>query len=63
METSARLLQPGREDATLSSIEGLGGRRVVGPMDVPSGPRLALFSDPEGHVVGLTQAGSGATRS
>jgi len=50
-------------EATLSSIERLGGRSVVGPMDVPGGPRLALFSDPEGHVVGLTQAGSGAARS
>lgn len=46
-------------EATLGTIERLGGRRATGPMDVPNGPRLALFADPEGHVVGLTEAGSG----
>lgn len=50
-------------EAALTVIERLGGRCVVGPMDVPNGPRLALFSDPEGHVVGLTQAGTGAAAS
>jgi predicted enzyme related to lactoylglutathione lyase len=34
---------------------------VIGPMDVPNGPRLALFADPEGHVVGLIEAGSRQT--
>ncbi len=50
-------------EATLGTIESLGGRRVAGPMDVPGGPRLALFADPEGHVVGLTEAGSGQARA
>lgn len=50
-------------EATLDTIEHLGGRRVAGPMDAPSGPRLALFADPEGHVVGLTEAGSGQARA
>ncbi len=50
-------------EATLQTIERLGGRRVAGPMDVPNGPRLALFADPEGHVVGLTEAGSGQARA
>ena len=45
-------------EATLSGIEDLGGSRVVGPMDVPEGPRIAMFADPEGHVVGLLEAGS-----
>ena len=45
-------------EATLSRVEGLGGSRVVGPMDVPDGPRIAMFADPEGHVVGLVEAGS-----
>jgi predicted enzyme related to lactoylglutathione lyase len=45
-------------EATLSKIEGLGGSRVVAPMDVPDGPRIAMFADPEGHVVGLIEAGS-----
>lgn len=45
-------------DATLRTVENLGGSRVMGPMDVPGGPSIALFSDPEGHVVGLVKAGS-----
>ena len=45
-------------EATLGKIEGLGGSRVVGPMDVPDGPRIAMFADPEGRVVGLFEAGS-----
>lgn len=43
-------------DATLAGIEGLGGTRVLGPVDVPNGPSIALFADPEGHVIGLTKA-------
>jgi predicted enzyme related to lactoylglutathione lyase len=27
-------------------------------MDVPDGPRIAMFADPEGNVVGLIEAGS-----
>jgi predicted enzyme related to lactoylglutathione lyase len=45
-------------EATLGEIESLGGSRVVGPMDVPDGPRIAMFADPEGHLVGLIEAGS-----
>ena len=41
---------------TLRRIEALGGRTVAGPLAVPGGPSIALFSDPEGHVVGLTEA-------
>ncbi len=43
-------------EAELGKIERLGGRSVMGPRDVPGGPSIALFSDPEGHVVGLTKA-------
>lgn len=42
-------------DAALSRIEELGGHRIAGPMDVPDGPSIALFGDPEGHVVGLVK--------
>jgi hypothetical protein len=28
----------------------------AGPDRVPNGPVIALFSDPEGHVVGLVEA-------
>jgi len=45
-------------DTALGKIETLGGRRVFGPLDVPGGPSIALFSDPEGHVIGLTKAAS-----
>ena len=38
----------------LGKIEDLGGRTVMGPVDVvPGGLSIALFTDPEGHLVGL----------
>lgn len=42
-------------DAALARIEELGGHRVAGPMDVPDGPSIALFADPEEHLVGLVK--------
>jgi predicted enzyme related to lactoylglutathione lyase len=41
--------------AALARIEELGGRTIQGPMDVPGGPTIALFADPEGHVIGLVK--------
>jgi uncharacterized protein len=41
--------------AMLARIEAAGGRTVQPPMDVPGGPSIALFADPEGHVVGLVR--------
>jgi predicted enzyme related to lactoylglutathione lyase len=49
-------VEVGDLEVTLGKIEGLGGSRVAGPMDVPGGPRIAMFADPEGHVVGLIEA-------
>jgi len=43
--------------AALEKISSLGGRTVQEPMDVPNGPTIALFADPEGHVVGLVKRG------
>jgi hypothetical protein len=43
---------------TLSMVEGHGGQRVMEPAQMPKGPRIALFSDPEGRVVGLIEAGT-----
>ena len=40
-------------EAGLQKAESLGGTRVMGPMDVPDGPKLGLFKDPEGNTVGL----------
>lgn len=43
---------------TLRLIESAGGKTVAPPMDVPGGPRMAQFADPEGHRIGLVQAGT-----
>jgi predicted enzyme related to lactoylglutathione lyase len=42
----------------LSKIEGLGGSTVMGPTEVPEGPTIAMFADPEGHLVGLLKGDS-----
>jgi uncharacterized protein len=42
--------------AALEKIKSLGGSTVSEPMDVPEGPTIAHFADPEGHVVGLVKA-------
>jgi len=45
-------------DATLKAAESMGGKTVLPPSDVPGGPKLAQFADPDGNVIGLTQAGT-----
>lgn len=46
-------------EATLQKAEQLGGKRLHGPDTVPGGgPTLGQFADPEGHLIGLTQAWS-----
>lgn len=42
--------------ATLDKVAANGGSTVQPPMDVPDGPSIALFADPEGHVIGLVKA-------
>lgn len=44
--------------AMLRKIQDLGGSTAMGPVDVPDGPRIAMFLDPEGHMVGLVESGS-----
>lgn len=44
--------------AQLKKAESLGGKTTMPPMDVPGGPQLAMFTDPEGHLIGLVRAGS-----
>ena len=39
--------------ATLRKVEELGGRVVMPLTEVAPGTTIALFADPEGHVVGL----------
>lgn len=41
--------------AALAKAEGLGGRTIMGPEEIPGGPTIALFTDPEGHVIGLVK--------
>jgi predicted enzyme related to lactoylglutathione lyase len=43
-------------EAALAQAETLGGQRVMGPDEVMPGLVIGLFSDPEGHVIGMTQA-------
>lgn len=42
----------------LKKAQGLGGKTIMPPMQVPNGPRIASFADPEGNVVGLFEAGT-----
>ena len=42
-------------DASLEKVKAAGGSTVTPPMEVPEGPSIALFADPEGHVVGLVK--------
>lgn len=42
-------------EEALGKVENLGGRRVMGPIDAGS-LSFALFTDPEGHLVGLFKA-------
>lgn len=46
----------------LDRAEAGGATTIMGPSDVPGGPKLALFSDPAGNRIGLVQAAaSGAS--
>ena len=45
-------------DATLKTAESLGGKTILPLSDVPGGPKLAQFADPDGNIIGLTQAGT-----
>ncbi len=42
-------------EETLQKAESLGGKTVVPPMDIPDGPTIALFQDPEGNTIGLVK--------
>jgi len=45
-------------EASLAKAEKLGATRLMGPEQVPGGPEIGLFADPEGHTVGVVKAGS-----
>ena len=42
-------------EASLAQAEQLGGTRQMGPEEVMPGLTIGLFTDPEGHVMGLMQ--------
>ncbi len=44
-------------EAALAKAEALGGARVMGPEQVMPGLVIGLFSDPEGHMVGMVKSG------
>jgi len=43
--------------ASLDKAESLGGKTVMPPTEPMEGTSIALFADPEGHVVGLVKPG------
>jgi uncharacterized protein len=46
-------------EAALAKAESLGGKRVFGPGKVPgTDVELGQFTDPEGHLIGVTKAAS-----
>jgi predicted enzyme related to lactoylglutathione lyase len=44
-------------EETLAKAESQGGTRMMGPDEVMDGLVIGLFTDPEGHVVGVIQSG------
>ena len=44
--------------AALKNAERLGGKTVMPPQDIPGGPQIAQFADPEGNVIGLVKGGN-----
>ena len=44
-------------EAALAQVEQLGGTRMFGPEQVMDGLVVGLFTDPEGHTVGLVNGG------
>jgi len=40
---------------TLAKVEQMGGLIVLPPFDVPGGPTIAQFRDPEGNLMGLVK--------
>jgi predicted enzyme related to lactoylglutathione lyase len=58
MDGSVRtMFYVGVEDlqAKLDAAQALGGKTVMPPMDVPGGPSIAMFTDPDGNLIGLTK--------
>jgi len=44
-------------EESLAKAESLGGKRMMGPDQVMEGLVIGLFTDPEGHVIGVIEGG------
>jgi predicted enzyme related to lactoylglutathione lyase len=44
-------------EAGLAKAESLGGTRTMGPSKVTEGVEIGMFTDPEGHLIGLFKGG------
>ena len=56
MDGSARtMFYVGVEDlqAKIDAAHALGAKTVMPPVDVPGGPSIAMFTDPDGNLIGL----------
>jgi uncharacterized protein len=42
-------------EAALAKAESLGGSRIMGPEKVMDTVEIGLFSDPEGHIIGVVK--------
>jgi predicted enzyme related to lactoylglutathione lyase len=42
-------------EASLAKAESLGGTRMMGPDEVMEGLVIGMFTDPEGHTIGVIQ--------
>ncbi len=45
-------------EAALVKAESLGGSRTMGPEQMTEGVEIGLFTDPEGHTIGVIKAAS-----
>jgi predicted enzyme related to lactoylglutathione lyase len=46
-------------EAALAQAESLGGTRMMGPDEVMEGLVIGLFTDPEGHTIGVVKSAGG----
>lgn len=46
-------------EAALQKAQSLGGNRMMGPRDLPMGGTIGMFTDPEGHLIGLFEGPPG----
>ena len=47
---------------TLDQAKKLGGKTIMPPTEIPGGPTMAMFTDPDGNIIGLTKEGSMKSR-